>query len=317
MRPAMRFLPLISFLAVFLFSSVVYAGNIKVALLPIPDSLPCHVAEVKGYFKELGLEVTYVPIASAIERDQLMQAGRIDGMLTEMSITAGFNKDKPRIKILQIARRPMGEHALFTILAKPKSAVKSLQDLAGVPIGVSVHTIIEYVTDRLMQAAGVPDEKILSKSVPSIPERFQLLMQGRIEAAVMPEPLATAAIQAGAVKVESDASHPFYSASVLAFSNESLDKKKKDVAAFLSAWNKAAEEINKNPEACRNILMEKVRIPPDVQKTFPIPTYPVAEIPSQAQWDDVIAWMLAKKLLTAPLAYEDNVRIPEKGESTP
>lgn len=317
MRPVMRFVSILTILAAFFVSSTLYAGNIKVALLPIPDSLPCHVAEEKGYFKEIGLDVTYVPIASAIDRDQLMQAGRIDGMLTEMSITAGFNKDKPRIKILQIARMPMGEHALFTILVKPKSKVKSLQDLAGVPIGVSVHTIIEYVTDSLMKEAGVPTDKILSKSVPSIPERFQLLMQGHIEAAVMPEPLATAAIQAGAVKVASDASYPFYSASVLGFSNEALTKKEKEVEAFLFAWNRAAEEINKNPEAFRSTLMAKVRIPPDVQKTFPIPTFPVAEIPSKAQWDDVIAWMLAKKLLTAPLGYEDNVRIPEKSKTTP
>lgn len=313
----MRFLFVFSMLFFLFCPFNAQAGNLKVALLPIPDSLPCHVAEEKGYFKELGLNVTYVPIANPIERDQLMQAGRIDGMLTEISITASFNKDKPRIKILQIARRPMGEHALFTILAKPGSSVKKLDDLANVPIGVSVHTIIEYVTDRLMQEAGVSREKILSKSIPSIPERFQLLMQGHIEAAVMPEPLATAAIQAGAVKVASDASFPFYSASVLGFSIASLEKKEKEVEAFLCAWNRAATDINENPEKYRDTLMAKVRVPPDVKRTFPIPTYPVAEIPSKDQWDDVIAWMQDEKLLTKALAYEDNVRLPEQGENSP
>lgn len=313
----MNFLLFLHIFAIFLFASTAFAANLKIALLPIPDSLPFHVAEEKGYFKKLGLDVACIPVASALERDQLMQAGRIDGMLTEMSITASFNRERLRIKILQIARKPMGEHALFTILVKPGSFVKNLQELADVPIGVSVHTIIEYVTDRLMREAGVSEKKIIPLSVPSIPERFQLLMQGHIEAAVMPEPLATAAIHAGAVKVGSDVNHPFYSASVLSFSNESLTKKEKEINIFLEGWNRAAEEINKNPEAYRNTLMAKVRIPPDVRQTFPIPTFPVAEIPSRSQWEDVIAWMLGKKLLLTPLSYEENVRIPEKGIQDP
>jgi NitT/TauT family transport system substrate-binding protein len=47
------------------------------------------VAEARGYFEEYTVEVKVVPVASGLQRDQLMQSGAIDGMLNEM-ITTGI-----------------------------------------------------------------------------------------------------------------------------------------------------------------------------------------------------------------------------------
>ena len=44
----------------------------------------------KSYFVNLGIDVKAVPVASGLERDQLMQSGAIDGMLNEMITTANF-----------------------------------------------------------------------------------------------------------------------------------------------------------------------------------------------------------------------------------
>jgi len=41
-------------------------------------------------------------------------------------------------------------------------------------VGISKNTIIEYVTDRLLAAEGLNHQTIIKKSVPVIPERYQL-----------------------------------------------------------------------------------------------------------------------------------------------
>lgn len=293
------------FLANMLICLSVQASPLRVALLPIPDALPFHVAESQGYFKEKGLSVQAIPVASALERDQLMQAGRIHGMVNEMAGTASFNRDGLRMQILQIARRPMGSFPLFRILARPGSDKKTLFDLKNTAIGVSRHTIIEYLTDRMLQGAGVHDATI--RSVPAIPERFQLLMQGRLEAAVIPDPLAFAAMQQGAVEIANDLEAPFYSASVLSFDIRTIRDDRKTLETFLQAWNRACRVINAHPETFRNLFLQKVRIPPEVQGSFPLPSFPVAELPSPAQWEDMMAWMVARDLLPAPLTYRDNI----------
>ncbi|TYT74000.1 ABC transporter substrate-binding protein [Desulfobotulus mexicanus] len=293
------------------FCTMVHAEPLRVALLPIPDALPFHVAESRGYFKEAGVTVQAIAVASALERDQLMQAGRIHGMINEMAGTAIFNRDGISMQVLQIARKPMGSSPLFRILAKPGSPCKNLEDLKGIPIGISRHTIIEYLTDRMLQDAGIKGEDIRKRSVPAIPERFQLLMQGRLEAAVMPDPLAFAAMDQGAVEIANDLSAPFYSASVLSFDIRIIREERAKTEAFLSAWNRAAEDINNNPEDFRDLFIQKVRTPPQVQKNYKIPPFPVAELPSQKQWEDMMNWMLGQGLMDQALKYEDNIAFPE------
>ncbi len=72
----------------------------KMGLLPILDVLPFYVAEQAGYFEEEGLNIELIPVSSALERDQLMLAGEIDGMLNDLISTGIFNQDEPLIQIV-------------------------------------------------------------------------------------------------------------------------------------------------------------------------------------------------------------------------
>jgi NitT/TauT family transport system substrate-binding protein len=280
-----------------------------VALLPILDVFPFHVAEAQGIFARLGTEVKPVPVASALERDQMMMSGQIDGMLTEMNTTAAFNRGGTQIRIVRFARIAYPEYPLFRILSSPGSKIKTATDLSGVGIGIAKNTVIEYVTDRLLAAKGLRPGQIVKESVPVIPERFQLLMQGRIQAAVLPDPLARSAMEAGAFEVAADSEHPRYGVSVLAFSTRALREKGQAVRLFLQAWDEAVGRINENPEALREVLLQKIPVPENIRRTYRIPPYPRNGVPSRDQWEDVLRWMQERKLLDAPLSYEDSVTV--------
>jgi NitT/TauT family transport system substrate-binding protein len=281
--------------------------ELKIALLPILDVLPFYAAEAEGFFAGGGFKITAVPVASGLARDGLMQAGEIDGMLNEMTTTGSFNRDGVRIKILISARKAYTRVPMFRVLASPKSGFTTPADLAGVPIGVSKNTIIEYVTDRMLRAKGISREQIIVKSVPVIPERYQLLMQGRLKAATLPDPLGISALAAGAVSMVDDSAYPRYSVSVLSFSVKALEDKGDGIRFFLKAWDRAAEKINANPEAYRALLLKKIRVPRNVQEGYPVPFYPRKEVPGPEQWADVMNWMVEKGLLDSPLTYKDSV----------
>ena len=281
--------------------------SLKIALLPILDAFPYYVAESQGYFEDYGVNVKVVPVASGLERDQLMQSGTIDGMLNEMITTANFNRNRVQVKTVIAARRADTQYPLFRLLTAPGSELTSTADLAGVPIGISKNTIIEYVTDRLLAAEGLDHKRIIKKSVPVIPERYQLLLQGQLKAATLPDPLAKSAMEAGALRVVDDSSYPQYSVSVLSFSLEALNNKPKAVRLFLKAWDRAAADINENPESYRALLLEKIRVPKNIQQTYKIPAYPRSHIPDTGQWQDVMKWMVSKDLLDSPLPYRDSI----------
>ena len=301
------------FFCLSLFSTVHGAGGkenqLRLALLPIPSVLPIFVAEENGYFKELGLTIETLPVGSALERDQLMQAGRIDGMINEISGAAIFNRDKIQVKIVGIARSPIGTAPIFRILSAPESGISDIRDLAGIPIGISKNTVIEYITSRLMEAGGVDGDEIAYKFIPILPERLQLLLSGQIKAATLPDPLGASAIQAGATEVVNDTALAGVSASVISFSAVALTDKPKAVKRFMVAWDRAVEDLNADPEQYKGLMLERIRVPKNVQDSFVIPPYPRKIIPSRKQWDDVMIWMLEKKLLTVPLVYEDSVTV--------
>ena len=283
------------------------ATALKVALLPILDSLPFHAAQAKGYFERFGVTAKAVPVGSGLERDQLMQSGAIDGMLNEMATTANFNRERTQVQIIVSARKAYPHYPLFRLLSAPGSGLSTPADLKGIPIGISKNTIIEYVTDRLLAAGGLAPNQIAKKSVPVIPERFQLLLQGQLKAATLPDPLAKSALEAGAGAVIDDSTHPRYSVSVLSFSIQALKTKADAVRQFLKAWNQAVQDINADPESYRGLLLQKIRVPKNIQKTYRIPPFPLGEVPGADQWADVMHWMVSKGLLKTPLPYKESI----------
>ncbi|HEX9028309.1 MAG TPA: ABC transporter substrate-binding protein, partial [Anaerolineales bacterium] len=80
------------------------AVTLKIAVLPILDALPMYVAQQEGYFAAKGVQVLFIPVSSAAERDQIMAAGQADGMINDLISTLFYNKDKIQLQILRFAR---------------------------------------------------------------------------------------------------------------------------------------------------------------------------------------------------------------------
>jgi NitT/TauT family transport system substrate-binding protein len=283
------------------------AKNLKIALLPILDVFPFYVAEAEGYFSDENVRAEAILVASGLSRDQLMQAGEIDGMLNELASTASYHRDEIQVKILSTARIPFSNYPMFRVLTAPETGIKDPSEFTEISIGISKNTIIEYITDRLLSAKGLRPARIKKRSVPSIPERYQLLIQGRLKAATLPDPMGLSALSSGAIEIISDAAYPQYSISVLSFSVDSIMDKGREIKGFLRAWHRAAKAINNEPGKYRQLLLAKVRVPTNVQKGYPIPRYPVNQIPNPEEWLDVMKWMVDKGLLNTALPYEESV----------
>lgn len=280
---------------------------LKMAVLPVLDILPFHVAEQNGLFQREGVNVELIPVKSAQERDTLMQTGQVDGMLTDLLSPVLFNQHEAQILVVRTARRVYPGSPLFSILARPGSEIQSPKELAGVEIGVSQNTVIEYITDRMLEHAGLTPEQIVFQEVSAIPVRFELLVNGELPAANLPDPLASGAVAAGAVLVVDDTSVPEHSQSILAFSVETLETRPETVRRFLVGWEMAVKELNGNPEKYNGLLIEEGRIPESVQGSFQMPPFPEASVPTPEQLADVVRWSIEKGLIEEQIPYEQMV----------
>jgi NitT/TauT family transport system substrate-binding protein len=280
---------------------------LRFAVLPILESLPMYVAQKEGLFEKQNLKVELIPVASAPERDQVFAAAQVDGMINEALVTALINKDQVRAQVVRYARTATKQDALFSIIASGKSGISDVEGLKGVEIGVSQATIIEYLTERLLQAQSFKPEEIKTINVPKIPDRINLLSSGELKAAMLPEPPVTLALMQGGKLVLDDRVKPELSYSTITFSKQFIDQHGESLRGFLAAIEQAVALINADPSKYADLLVEQKVVPPQLAGKFKVPPFVTAGVPSEAQWKDVIAWAKEKQLLSQDVSYSASV----------
>lgn len=281
--------------------------TLKVAVLPILDTLPMYVAQEEGLFEENGVQVEFIPVSSAPERDQLISSGQADGMINEAVSTIFYNRDQTQVQIVRYARAATPEQHVFSILASAASAITNVEGLKNTEIGVSKGTVIEYLTDRLLENQGFETGDISTVAVPSIGDRLALLSSGELDAGMLPEPPTSLAIQNGATVVLDDTTYPEVSFSVIAFRKAVIDQEPEAIRGFLAAIEEAVNRINANPDQYSNLLVEKELVPPPLVGTFKVPTYPTGAVPTEEQWQDALLWTIEKGLNDVEVRYQDSV----------
>ncbi len=277
--------------------------SLRFGTLPILDALPAYVAEKEGFFTRQGVVVEIVPFASALERDAALQAGQIDGDISDLVATVFFNKDQERAKVVRVAMKTTPEQRMFAILAAPGLRIQSVSDLRNVEVAISTNSVIEYVTDQLLAGGGLAPAEIQKTEVTKIPVRMEMLTKGQVKAATLPEPFATLALEQGASLVIDDAKSGI-GQSVVRFSQVALRRKPDAVRRFLVAYEQAAGAINSRPENYRALMVDKGKVPPSLKDSFKVPVFPGAAVPSEGEVAAVTRWLAGRKLLAGELPYK-------------
>ncbi len=281
--------------------------TLKITVLPILEALPMYVAEKEGFYAAHGVQVQVLSAASAPERDQLIASGQADGTVNEMLSAIFNNKDQTQVEVVRYARAATSDAALFRIVASRQSGITTVAGLKGQPIGVSNGTIIEYLTDRLLQQEGFTPAEIKKVAVPKLSDRLALLASGKLPAAVLPEPQAELAIQQGGAVVLDDSRHPEYSFSTLTFRKTVIDQHPEAVRGFLAAWEDAVKKINANPDAYNDLLVQQNILPQALVSTFHTPRFVTAGVPNAAQFMDTLSWARQAGLISTDPAYDQTV----------
>ena len=284
---------------------------IKIGLLPIDDSLPFFVAEQEGYFASRGVKVELVTFNSANDKETALEAGAIDGDMTDLIVAALLVKGGTDIKVVSIALGADKSEGRFVLLAAPGSSdIRRIEDLKGVPIAVGNNTVIHYLSERLTTLAGFGEDDILTQNIPDLGLRLEALLGNKIQAAILPDPLASLAVLQGAAIIADDTlADENLSQSVVLFTQSAIDSKEAEIQKVMDACFEAMVFINDNPdsEAVRGSLYKFCRIPEVLQERYPTPSYTPRALPGADSLADVLDWMVYRGLLDSAYSYDDMV----------
>ena len=271
---------------------------LRVGIMPAVDSLPFLLARDEGLFEREGVQVELVMFSNHQERDAALQAGRLDGAISDMVAAAFFVAGGSDFRITSLT------NSRFGIIGSPGLGIQSLEDLRGKRIALVVNSIIMYTVDTQMQAAGISMAEYEPLVVPLIPLRLEMVMEGQIEAAALPDPLLTAAVAQGATLLSTTDETDIYTA-LLLFSQKTLDTRLDDVQAFYRAYYAAAQRINADPDAYRDYMVEQAGFPATVRDSFRFVTYRRPALPEASHIMQFLDWMSQRGLLDTDLDPED------------
>lgn len=280
---------------------------LKVGILPNEEVLPLYVAQEEGLFQRYGIDVEIVNFQSAAERDAAIQAGAVDGVEGDLLAVALIRQGGTPVKAVSLAMGATPEEGRFAMLAAP-GTIENVNDLKGKKLAISKNTIIEYVADQMLLANGIKPEEVQKVNIAKMPLRAEMLLQGEVTAAVLADPLAVHAELKGAkILVDDTKMSENISQSVYFFRDDVIKNKKSAIKKFLQAYGEGAEAVAKNPEKYRDLFIEKVNIPVELQSSYPVPTFSPLELPTEKDTQRVLDWLRDNKLLTEDYTYTDIV----------
>lgn len=275
-----------------------------VGTLPTEDLLPLWVAQEQGIFEKRGMNVEIVQFQSAAELTAGVGSGQVDMVMTDIMVTAGMYAGGIDVGMKWVTLGSDASQGRFGIMAGPDSAVTSLNDLAGVPIGVGSNTILEYVMDCLMADAGVPEDQVVVEEIQKLPVRFQAMMSGQVAAAALPGSLLVLGESKGCRLVADDTQGDNISQSVMVARTDFATSSPDAVKALADAWDEAVAVVNADPNAWRALLVQKANLAEEVADTYPVSTYPTAALPTAEMVEPVLSWMQRKGYLNLALSYD-------------
>lgn len=275
--------------------------TITIGVMPDVESIPFILAEKNGYFKKEGVNVKIEHFTSARDRDSALQSGQLDGVITDVLAVIFANEGGIKLKIIS------KNDGNIELLAGKDSGINSIQDLKGKNIGMSTNTIMEYTTDKMLETGQLKPEDVKKVAIPPLPTRLEMLQGGKIEAAILPEPLAGLAVKNGA-RVLNSTDRMANKAGAIAFTVKSLQQNPVEIKAVFRAYDDAVNYLRKEPVTNYiDYVIQAQGFPAAVKHTLQVPAYQNAAAPDPKILVDVEKWMQAKSLIKGNYEYKDLV----------
>ncbi len=275
---------------------------IRVGILPVLDTLPLQVAVQEGFFKQHGLHVRLVSFNSALERDAAIQGGQLEGYFGDLLNTLLLVRNGIPIRIVTVSYRSTPGQRMFGLVGRPGLQARSVGDLQKAVVGLSNATIMEFLLDAMQEKAGVPRSQWKRLEVKKIPIRFQMLLAGQLDLALLPEPLISLAETKGARTFITDESLNL-PLTVVCLHTKILDASPESGRGFLAAYEDAVRALSAHPEKYRDLMARWCRIPKPLVSSYPIPEFPVPALPSEKEVGRVQRWMHERGLIQEKIPY--------------
>jgi NitT/TauT family transport system substrate-binding protein len=232
-----------------------------------------------------------------MEKNAAAQAGELDGHFCEIgAVIIQRSMDIPFI-VVATSSHTNTNRRNFGLVTRPGSPYKTIEELKGKSLAITKLYIVDFLTDMILEKLQLPFDYFERTDIIKIPVRYQMLINGQLEAALFPEPLLTMAEREGS-KVLVDDTILDMPLAVIALRSDLSDQ---IINSFREALADAVTYINQNPKAARAFMAELRMIPPALGDDYELPEFNPELIPDRLPSLDLfeayVSWLIRNQAL--------------------
>jgi NitT/TauT family transport system substrate-binding protein len=307
--------------------------TITIDAVPTADAAGLYIAQDDGYFAQQGLKVNIVPINGGeygigdlqTGKADLIEGNYVSFILAQVAGTfAAPNPKNPTAPpepskpidmrmIADSSQMQAGNQALYVM---PSSGYRTVKDLVDDHVAVGVNTLHNIGTVLLgsLLASNGKGVSALPQSPQILPKMPQLLAQGKVKAAWLPEPFGTEAQQDyGAVQLAdfNQGSLQNFPIGTIVGTKTWVSSHPHTIAAFLRAYNEGQQKADTDRAAVEAALVKHTGVTQELAATMTLDTYPLAmDVPVMQRVPDA---MYEFGLISKPYKITDMIQ-PQRDE---
>lgn len=265
--------------------------SLKIGAMSSLDYIPYVIAQKVGIYDSLGLNVEIIKFFSPNERDAAFRGGQVDGTVTDY--TCATIQHAGGIPLAFVVKHD----GFFEMMALPE--ITSMEELKGKNVGVSRNTVIEYSTDKMLEAFGMTEGDVNKPEVNKIPLRMEMMLAKELDVSIFPDPFITLSKAKGFNSLCSTLDLDI-SVTGTIFTQDAIDNKGDAIKLLIEGYNLGVQYMMEHPRhEWAHILVEDAMIPEEFAETVVLPQYTKATVPSSKDIELTIEWLKKKELIPA------------------
>lgn len=294
--------------------------KILIGYWPVASGLPFYTALERGYFKEAGLNVEGVKLASAQQVIEAMVAGRIHGSANgtaSASLALGEIMSPGLFKII-CANPSSRSLVLDEVLVPAASTVQKISELAGKRFACGPGIQNVTIAKLILEKNGIENPKVIELP---IGQHVPALAANQVDAVYTLEPTGTVGRLNGTARVLEtgvvshymlgDPEAPWYGGSASLLSSL-IKERPADVEKYITAYRTGVKDVLERPADVRRYLTGHTSVAADLVNEVPMIGYTMydefkpSDVDYFQKYFDVFTErkIFSRRLEVAPLIYK-------------
>lgn len=251
------------------------AEVVNIGFLPIMIYAPMYVALEKGYYAERGIDARPTPMNSGTDLAVMVSTNDLQVALSGIG-PAFWNGIDGGLPLTLIAPgHEEGNPVATPLMVGAESEITSVDQLAGKRVSVNAPGATEYWLDAALQTGGLTIDDVDLQYL-GFPDAVAALASNAIDAAMVGEPLATAAANEGTARILSnDFDVEGVQVTAVFSNNDWVDGNSETATNFVAAYLRACRDLIEEPNDPLNltIINKYTEVPMELIAQSVRPTY--------------------------------------------